>query len=51
MARHLIAQMCVERERALAEGTPTRHPSWDDLASSLIDAIAGLWRARVTGLP
>ncbi|MER6008196.1 helix-turn-helix domain-containing protein [Nonomuraea angiospora] len=51
MARHLIAQMCVKRERALAEGTPTLHPSWDDLASSLTDAIAGLWRAPVTGLP
>ncbi|SEH02989.1 regulatory protein, tetR family [Nonomuraea solani] len=51
MARHLIAQMCVERERALAEGTPTLHPSWDDLATSLIDAIVGLWQAPVTHHP
>jgi AcrR family transcriptional regulator len=51
MARHLIAQMCVERERALAEGTPTLHRSWDDLATSLIDAIVGLWQAPVTHRP
>ena len=48
MARHVIVHMCVERERALAEGTPTLHPSWDDLASSLIDAIVGLLQAPVT---
>jgi AcrR family transcriptional regulator len=48
MARHLIAQMCAERERALADGTPTLHPSWDDLAAGLIAAIAGLWPAPVT---
>ncbi|MEV4112693.1 helix-turn-helix domain-containing protein [Nonomuraea sp. NPDC049695] len=51
MARHLIAQMCVERERALAEGALTLHPSWDDLAASLIDAIVGLWQAPVTPRP
>ncbi|MEV4109856.1 helix-turn-helix domain-containing protein [Nonomuraea sp. NPDC049695] len=48
MARHVIVQMCVERERALAEGAPTPQPSWDDLATSLIDAIVGLWQAPVT---
>jgi AcrR family transcriptional regulator len=48
MARHLITQMCVERERALAEGTPTLQPSWEALATSLIDAIVGLWQAPVT---
>ncbi|MBT2233661.1 TetR/AcrR family transcriptional regulator [Nonomuraea sp. NEAU-A123] len=48
MARHVIVHMCVERERALAEGTPTLQPSWDDLAASLIDAIVGLWLAPVT---
>jgi AcrR family transcriptional regulator len=51
MARHLITQMCVERERALADGASTLHPSWDDLATSLIDAIVGLWRATVTPHP
>jgi AcrR family transcriptional regulator len=48
MARHLIAQMCAERERALADGAPTLQPSWPDLATSLIDAITGLWLAPVT---
>ncbi|MFC5162157.1 TetR/AcrR family transcriptional regulator [Nonomuraea angiospora] len=51
MARHVIVHMCVERERALAEGASTLHPSWDDLATSLIDAIAGLWQAPVTPRP
>lgn len=48
MARHLIVQMCVERERALADDAPTLHPTWDDLGTSLIDAIVGLWQAPVT---
>lgn len=48
MASHLITQMCVERERALAEGALTLHSSWDELATSLIDAIVGLWHASVT---
>ncbi|MFG1688154.1 TetR family transcriptional regulator [Nonomuraea sp. NPDC049269] len=48
MARHVIVHMCVERERALAEGTSTLQPSWDDLAASLIDAIVGLLQAPVT---
>ncbi|MFG1702678.1 TetR/AcrR family transcriptional regulator [Nonomuraea sp. M3C6] len=48
MARHVMVHMCVERERALAEGTSTLQPSWDDLAASLIDAIVGLLQAEVT---
>ncbi|HUR06198.1 MAG TPA: TetR family transcriptional regulator [Nonomuraea sp.] len=48
MARHVIVHMCVERERALAEGTATLQPSWDDLAASLIDVLVGLWLAPVT---
>ncbi|MET9243445.1 helix-turn-helix domain-containing protein [Nonomuraea sp. NPDC003709] len=51
MARHVIVHMCVERERALAEGATTLQSSWDDLASSLIDAIVGLWQAPVTPRP
>jgi AcrR family transcriptional regulator len=51
MARHLILQMCVERERALAAGTPTLQPSWEALAGSLIDAIVGLWQVPVTAQP
>ena len=48
MARHLIVQMCVERERALAHGTSLSHPTWSDLAASLVDALTGLWSAPVT---
>jgi AcrR family transcriptional regulator len=48
MARHVMVHMCVERERALAQGTSTLYPSWDDLATSLIDAIVGLLQAPVT---
>lgn len=49
MARHLIVQMAVEHERALAEHTPTFRPTWNATATSLIDAIVALWRAPVTG--
>lgn len=48
MARHLVVQVAVERERALAENVPTYHPTWDSAADSLIDAIVGLWQAPVT---
>jgi len=48
MARHLIIQMSVERERALADHTPLYRPTWDDTATGLIDAIVGLWQAPVT---
>ncbi|MGJ7905361.1 TetR/AcrR family transcriptional regulator [Actinopolyspora sp. H202] len=48
MALHLTRQMCVERERALAEGLPTTHPSWDEFAAGLVDALTGLWTAPVT---
>ncbi|MEV4112692.1 TetR family transcriptional regulator [Nonomuraea sp. NPDC049695] len=47
MARHVIVHMCVDRERALAEGDPTAEPTWDDLAASLIEAIVGLLQAPV----
>ncbi|MER5887935.1 TetR family transcriptional regulator [Streptomyces sp. NPDC001941] len=48
MARHLIVQMCVERERALAHGIPHPAATWDDVARGLVDAITGLWSAPVT---
>jgi AcrR family transcriptional regulator len=51
MARHLIVQMCVERERALAEHGPTFRPTWDATANSLIDAIVAMWQAPVLGAP
>jgi AcrR family transcriptional regulator len=51
MARHLILQVSSERERALAEGSPTHRSSWHDTATGLIDAITGLLLAPVTPAP
>jgi AcrR family transcriptional regulator len=48
MARHLIAQMAVERERALADNTPTFSASWSATATGLIDVLVALWQAPVT---
>ncbi|MFJ5172441.1 TetR/AcrR family transcriptional regulator [Streptomyces griseoviridis] len=48
MGRHLITQICAERERALAQGDPVRHGSWDRTADALTDAIVGLLTAPVT---
>lgn len=48
MTRHLITQMAVERERALADGAPTFRATWHDTATGLIDAIVALWQAPVT---
>lgn len=48
MARHLIVQMTAERERALAEGTPTARTTWSEAASGLTDALVGLFLAPVT---
>ncbi|WP_189932296.1 TetR/AcrR family transcriptional regulator [Streptomyces sulfonofaciens] len=48
MARQLIVHTCAERERALAESTPTPRASWHDTATGLVDAIVGMWRAPVT---
>lgn len=49
MSRQLLVHTCAERERALYEGTPTPRLTWEDTATGLIDAIAGLWLAPVTG--
>ncbi|GAA1748795.1 TetR/AcrR family transcriptional regulator [Nonomuraea bangladeshensis] len=51
MARHLVTQMCVERERALAEGAPTFRPTWTDTADALIEVIVAIWQAPVHGTP
>lgn len=51
MARQLITHTCAERERALAEGTPTARSSWHDAATGLIDALVGLWLAPITPDP
>ncbi|WP_369229785.1 TetR/AcrR family transcriptional regulator [Streptomyces sp. R21] len=48
MSRQLIVHMSAERERALAENTPTPRSNWHDTATGLIDAIVGLWLAPVT---
>ncbi|MBA0050643.1 TetR/AcrR family transcriptional regulator [Streptomyces sp. AJS327] len=49
MARHLIVQMCVERERGLAGGESYPPSVWTDTAELLIDALTGLWNAPATG--
>jgi len=51
MARQLLVHMVAERERALAEGTPTPRSTWHDAATGLIDALAGMWLAPVTPGP
>ena len=48
MTRHLMVHGLAERERALAEGTATPRATWDEAATGLVDAIAGLWLAPVT---
>ncbi|MET8764465.1 TetR family transcriptional regulator [Lentzea sp. NPDC004782] len=48
MTRQLLVHMIAERERALAENTPTPRATWRDTASGLIDALVGLWLAPVT---
>jgi AcrR family transcriptional regulator len=51
MTFHLITQMSVDRERALADNTPTPRPTWHDAATGLTDAIVALWQAPVTREP
>ena len=48
MVRHLIVHVAAERERALAEHTPTPRSNWDDAAIGLADAVVGMWLAPVT---
>jgi AcrR family transcriptional regulator len=48
MARQLMVHMLADRERALAEGTPTPRASWHDAGTGLIDAIVGILLAPVT---
>jgi len=48
MARQLLVHMIAERERALADNTPTPRATWHDAANGLIDALVGLWLAPVT---
>ncbi len=48
MTRQLMMHMVAERERALAEGTPTPRAGWHDAATGLADALVGLWLAPVS---
>ncbi|GAA1266783.1 hypothetical protein GCM10009609_32390 [Pseudonocardia aurantiaca] len=48
MARLLMVHMLAERERAVAEGTPTPRVSWQEAGTGLIDSIVGLWLAPVS---
>ena len=49
MARQLMVHTLAERERAVAEGTPTPRATWEDAATGMVDALAGMWAAEVTG--
>ncbi|MET7278893.1 TetR family transcriptional regulator [Kribbella sp. NPDC005582] len=48
MTRQLLVHTFADRERALADGTPTPRDSWYDAADGLIDGLVGLWTAPVT---
>ncbi|MFC0433361.1 TetR/AcrR family transcriptional regulator [Kutzneria buriramensis] len=48
MARQLLVHMVAERERALADNTPTPRASWHHTAAGLVDALVGLWLAPAT---
>ena len=48
MARQLMVHVTAERERAVAEGTPTPRATWQEAGTGLIDAIVGLMLAPVT---
>jgi AcrR family transcriptional regulator len=48
MARQLLVHMVAERERALAEGTPTPRPTWPAAANGLIDVLVAMWHAPIT---
>ncbi|HEV3359056.1 MAG TPA: TetR family transcriptional regulator [Pseudonocardiaceae bacterium] len=50
MVTQLMVHMYALRERALAEGAPTRRATWQDAATGLVDAVVGMWLADVTPL-
>ena len=51
MMRNLMMHTCADFERAFAEGAGMPRTNWSSVASGLIDAIVGLWRAPVTERP
>lgn len=48
MARQLMIHLAADRERAVAEGAPTARATWDEAATGLVDALAGMWLAPAT---
>jgi AcrR family transcriptional regulator len=48
LASTLLVHASAEFESALAEGVPTIHPTWDDMATGLVDAIVGIFQAAVS---
>lgn len=48
VGRHLLVHVPAERERALAEGTPTARATWADAATGVVDVLLGVWLAPVT---
>ncbi|MFD7921384.1 TetR/AcrR family transcriptional regulator [Streptomyces sp. NPDC059740] len=48
MAGLLIVHVCAERERALADDSPTPRATWQEAGSGLVDALVGLWTAPTT---
>ncbi|WP_082686565.1 TetR family transcriptional regulator [Mycobacterium sp. IS-3022] len=51
MVRNLMMHTCADFERAFAEGADMPRSTWSSVASGLIDAIVGLWRAPITEQP
>jgi hypothetical protein len=51
VGRHLLVHVPAERERALAEDTPTHRVTWSDTATGLVDVLVGVWLAPVTRTP
>ncbi|KUH80268.1 MULTISPECIES: TetR/AcrR family transcriptional regulator [unclassified Mycobacterium] len=51
MVRNLMMHTCADFERAFAEGADMPRTTWSSVASGLIDAIVGLWRAPITEQP
>ncbi len=51
MVRNLMMHTCADFERAFAEGAAIPRTTWSSVASGLIDAIVGLWRAPITEQP
>ncbi|MGI5128501.1 TetR/AcrR family transcriptional regulator [Pseudonocardia sp. CA-107938] len=45
MTRLLMVHMTAERERALADGTPTPRATWADAGTGIIDAVTSIWLA------